>query len=201
MRGRSAGVGKGPSSLQGAEGGLGVAQGQREDQTGKTASPGKGCGGREMGMETGGTTGAERWGFGARSGDAETGVQGTGWLKAGDGGKGAGKGVGAGAGAGCGAAAPEGRRGRDVRSRESGRGRGRARGSARMGRGGRGGSAGAGRGRRGGPCPYLGGSALRGLSSGRALLRRPPGCCFPFFFFFFRSSAAAAAAPARSAGS
>ena len=120
-----------------------------------------------MGMETGGTTGAERWGFGARSGDAGTGVQGTRWLKAGEGGKGAGKGVGAGAGEGCGAAAPESRRGRDVRSRGSGR----ARSSARMGRVGRRGSAGAGLGRRGGPCPYLGGSALRGLSWGWALLR------------------------------
>lgn len=58
-------MGKGPSSLQGAEAELGVVQGQGEDQSGRTASPKKGCGGREMGMETGGTTGAERWGFGA----------------------------------------------------------------------------------------------------------------------------------------
>lgn len=196
MEGEAPGWGRGRQPCRGQRQGwefTGAGGGpERED-----ASPGKGCGGREMGMETGGTTGAERWGFGARSRDAGTGVQGTGWLKAGERRKGAGEGVGAGAEEGCGAAAPEGRRGRNVRSRGSGRGRGRAPGAARMGREGCGGSAGAGRGRRGGPCPYLGGSALRGLSWGRALFRRPPGCCFPFF----SSSAAAAAAPARSAGS
>lgn len=59
MRGRSAGVGKGPSSLQGGRGRAGSCTGQREDPTGKTVSPGKGCGGGEMGMETGGTTGVQ----------------------------------------------------------------------------------------------------------------------------------------------